>query len=87
MRPLQTGTVVQAGTWQERPIVNLCGRKRAPAGVYKECTARANLVPWSVMERPQAAPPRCLQAYAVAVTEGAGRMHQPADRELLPIPP
>jgi hypothetical protein len=36
------------------------------------------------MELPQAEPPRCLQAYVVAVTEGVDRLHQPADRELLP---
>ena len=35
------------------------------------------------MELPQAEPPRCLQAYVVAVTEGVDRLHQPADRELL----
>jgi len=35
------------------------------------------------MELPQAEPPRYRQAPWVSVTEGAGRIHQPADRELL----
>jgi hypothetical protein len=35
------------------------------------------------MELPQAKPSRCLQAHLVSVTVDVGRMHQPADRELL----
>jgi hypothetical protein len=75
--------MVQAETSQERPIVNLCVGKMAPEASRRSKRQEPTHVPCRVLELPQAEPPRCLQDHWVGVIVGVGRIHHPADRELL----